>query len=82
MLNYAKSLGIKLYPILLREPEEFSIFTLDYTKILLALDSYIEIYRKEKNLYVFNLIMKISKKLEKKDLLSRISTLDQLQKDL
>lgn len=82
LLDYAHKLGIKLYPILLREPEAFSIFTLNEIEILKILDFYTDIYLKKKNLYVFNLIMKISKKIKKEELLKRISVFDKMKKEI
>jgi radical SAM protein with 4Fe4S-binding SPASM domain len=82
LLDYAQKLGIKLYPILLREPESFSIFTLSDEEVLEVLDLYTEIYKKYKNLYVFNLVMKISKKIKKEELLKRISIFDKMKKDI
>ena len=46
---FAKEKNIKLYPILLREPEEFSILNFEHDKLLQILDRYIETYRIHRN---------------------------------
>lgn len=71
-LNFQKNQNVKVYPILLREPLAFSIFSLPYLELLQILDDYIAIGHSHNNLYVKNMVAKITPFIKKVDIAKRI----------
>jgi molybdenum cofactor biosynthesis enzyme MoaA len=79
-MKFQKEQGIKVYPILLREPIAFSILTLKYDKLLELFDSYIDLAKIEKNIYIKNLVSKIAPSIKKIDIASRLDRIQEMAK--
>ncbi len=77
-LLFQNKVNTKVYPILLREPVQFSIFSLDYTDLLKIFDDYINIGQRHNNLYVKNIVSKIGQNIKKVDLAPRISEIQKM----
>ncbi|MAX66653.1 MAG: SPASM domain-containing protein [Bacteriovoracaceae bacterium] len=77
-LEFELKHGIKVYPILLREPTKFSILDFNPTELLNVFDEYINLSKNNSNLYLKNILSKISKSIPKRHLLSRIALLEEI----
>ena len=79
-MQFQKDTGIKVYPILLREPVTFSVLSLKYDDLIKLFDSYIDLAIEEKNIYIKNLVAKISPSLRKVDIASRLDRIQEMAK--
>lgn len=78
-INFCKDKNIRLYPNFVREPVEFSIYSLPENKLLQILDEYIDVAGRTKNLHLRNLVFKIAKKISADNLISRVDRLATLK---
>lgn len=80
LIEFSNKREINCYPILLREPEQFSIFNIPYDDFSNLFQTYMVWTKKTNNHYLKNLIIKISKNLRKNDLLEYISDIQEFSK--
>lgn len=76
-IRFCKEKGVKHYPILLREPQQFSILN-EKASLLRLLDFYIEENFELKDHKLMNTILKMVKHIDKEEKLNRIEILEKL----
>lgn len=79
MLHFARSKQVSLYPILLREPAIYSILNGDKNELLGLFDYYIDANFKLLDYKLMNIILKITKYIDKVSLMHRIEIINSLQ---
>ncbi|WP_417335326.1 SPASM domain-containing protein [Halobacteriovorax marinus] len=68
-IKFCQEERVAFYPMLLRDPEPFSILNFDDEKLISIVRDFLEIYKETKNLKIYNIALKVIKSKEKTFLL-------------
>lgn len=80
LIRFARAKNVKYYPILLREPKKFSILDLAKDDLIKILDFYITENMLLKDHKLMNIIMKISKHIDKFEKMKFVERIDKLSR--
>ncbi|WP_290735446.1 SPASM domain-containing protein [Halobacteriovorax sp. JY17] len=79
-INFCKEEEVAFYPMLLRDPSDFSILNFPNSKLASIVKDFLCIYRETKNLKIYNIALKIIKSKDKDFLLEVAEDLPELER--